>query len=300
LRRHGLRSGGQGRNRTIDTRIFSTAESPVRRRQAKDRDGISPWPTEPPRPTEPIPNRNPEIPTEPPRARSGSKACAHRDRTFSEPHAGRCPAGRFALTPDDGDYTFAVTRSGSPQPSEYRRDGATWLIEIRLRELRQLFHHLDPAPFHEKDLDPAAEAYIEDAVREIGLRRPCRLVVHLPAAERESEDARTLPEAFRHYFEYRARQAQVEFRRLLGRGVASLLIGLAFMFACLSLRRWLAVVGNDAVLAEGLLLIGWVALWRPVEIFLYDWWPIRRQQRRFEFIAQMPVEIRSEGGSSIG
>ena len=210
------------------------------------------------------------------------------------------PAGRFALTPDDGDYTFAVTRSGSPQPSEYRRDGATWLIEIRLRELRQLFHHLDPAPFHEKDLDPAAEAYIEDAVREIGLRRPCRLVVHLPAAERESEDARTLPEAFRHYFEYRARQAQVEFRRLLGRGVASLLIGLAFMFACLSLRRWLAVVGNDAVLAEGLLLIGWVALWRPVEIFLYDWWPIRRQQRRFEFIAQMPVEIRSEGGSSIG
>ena len=23
---------------------------------------------------------------------------------------------------------------------------------------------------------------------------------------------------------------------------------------------------------------GWVALWRPLEIFLYDWWPIRRKQ----------------------
>ena len=183
-----------------------------------------------------------------------------------------------------------------PGPSAYRRDGATSLIEIRLRELRQLFNHLDPAPFHEKDLDPAAEAYIEDAVREIGLRQPCKLVVHLPAAERQSEDARTLPEAFAHYFEYRARQRAVELRRLLGRGMASLFIGLAFMFACISLRRWLAVVGNNGVIAEGLLLIGWVALWRPVEIFLYDWWPIRRQQRRFEFIAQMPVEIRSEGG----
>lgn len=188
----------------------------------------------------------------------------------------------------------------SPHHSVYHRDGGIWLIEIRLRELRQLFHHLDPAPFREKDLDPAAEAYIEDAVREIGPRQPCKLIVHLPAAERESEDARTLPEAFGHYFEYRARQAQVELRRLLGRGVVSLLIGLAFMFACISLRRWLAAVGSDGVLAEGLLLIGWVALWRPVEIFLYDWWPIRRQQKRFESIAQMPVEIRGEGGSSIG
>ena len=88
--------------------------------------------------------------------------------------------------------------------------------------------------------------------------------------------------------------------RLLGRGVTSLFIGLAFMFDCLPLRRWLAAGGNHGVLAEGLLLIGWVALWRPVEIFLYDWWQIRRQQKRFEFIAQMPVEIGSEAGSSIG
>ena len=182
----------------------------------------------------------------------------------------------------------------------YRRDGATWLIEIRLRELRQLFNHLDPAPFHEKDLDPAAEAYIEDAVREIGPRQPCKLVVHLPPSERDSEDARTLPEALAHYFEYRARQTQVELRRLLGRGLASLLIGLAFMFACISMRRWLAEDGKYGVLAEGLLLIGWVALWRPVEIFLYDWWPIRRQQKRFESIAKMPVEIRSEDGPSVG
>ena len=33
--------GGQGRNRTTDTRIFSTTESRVRREQAEDREGIS-------------------------------------------------------------------------------------------------------------------------------------------------------------------------------------------------------------------------------------------------------------------
>jgi hypothetical protein len=27
-------------------------------------------------------------------------------------------------------------------------------------------------------------------------------------------------------------------------------------------------------------------------MFLYDWWPLLRQQRRFAAIARMPVEIR--------
>jgi hypothetical protein len=181
-----------------------------------------------------------------------------------------------------------------PQHSVYRRADAHWLIEIRLRELRQLFHHLDPAPFREKDLEPAAEDYIEEAVREIGPRQPCRLVVHLPAAECEHEDARTLPEAVHHYFEYRAHQMRVELRQLLRRGVVSLLIGLAFMFICLSLRRWMAGSGGQGVMSEGLLLIGWVALWRPIEIFLYDWWPVLRRQRRFEAVARMPVLVTPE------
>jgi hypothetical protein len=50
--------GGQGRNRTIDTRIFNTTESLVRREKAEDRGRVFAGPTEPSRPTDPIPNRN--------------------------------------------------------------------------------------------------------------------------------------------------------------------------------------------------------------------------------------------------
>jgi hypothetical protein len=174
----------------------------------------------------------------------------------------------------------------------YRRDAGSWLIEIRLREVRQLFHHLDPAPFREKDLDPAAERYLEDAVREIGHARPLRLVVHLPQAEAATPDAQHLPWAIANYFHYRAEQAGIDLRRLLRRGAASLVIGLGFLSGCLVLRQSLGGTAGYGVLAEGLLIIGWVGLWRPVEIFLYDWWPIHRQQRRFAAIAEMPVEIR--------
>jgi hypothetical protein len=32
-------------------------------------------------------------------------------------------------------------------------------------------------------------------------------------------------------------------------------------------------------------------MWRPIEIFLYDWWSVRRQQRDYERLARMPVHI---------
>jgi hypothetical protein len=185
-----------------------------------------------------------------------------------------------------------VSNPSSARRSAYRREGGDWLIELRLREVRQLFHHLDPAPFREKDLDPAAETYIEDAVREIGSGQRARLVIYLPEPERSTEAARSLPESIAHYFGYRAQQARVELARLMRLALANLAIGLLFLAACLALRRSLMAAGSQDLLAEGLLIIGWVALWRPVEMFLYDWWPLLRRQRRFDSIASMPVEIR--------
>jgi hypothetical protein len=154
-----------------------------------------------------------------------------------------------------------------------------------------MFHSFDPAPFREKDLDPAAEEYLEEAVRDIGPSRPIRLRVHLPPDALAAEAARTLPDAIAHHFSYRAAQTGVDLRRLLGRGAVSLSIGLAFLVLCLWLRTPIAADPRYTVFAEGLLIIGWVGLWRPVEIFLYDWWPVRRRQRRFAVLARMPVEI---------
>jgi len=62
---HRVGNGGQGRNRTIDTRIFSTTESLVRRRKAEERDRGLDGPTEPNRSTEPMPNTGAHRPSGP-------------------------------------------------------------------------------------------------------------------------------------------------------------------------------------------------------------------------------------------
>lgn len=181
--------------------------------------------------------------------------------------------------------------------SVYRHEDGVALIEIRLREVRQLFHTLDPAPFLERDLDAEAERWLLDACREIGPRQPLRIVVHLPAAESTSEQGRTLADAVHHYFDYRQRQAGAEIVRLLRQGGVSFAIGVAFLVICLSLRQLLAAsTALDSIaLDEGLLILGWVALWRPTEMLLYDWWPLWRRRVLLRRIAGTPLEVRPSG-----
>jgi len=199
------------------------------------------------------------------------------------------------------ELSFALLFEAPYMPAEarvsvYRREGEDTLIEIRLREVRQLFHTLDPAPFREKDLDDSAERYLLEACQEAGTRRRLRLVVHLPVTEVASDPARTLPDAVHNYFAYRERQLRADLLRLLRYGAVSLAIGIAFLMACLALRR--ALVGQPllvdrAILNEGLLILGWVAMWRPIEILLYDWWPLARRRVLLRRLAAIPVDVRA-------
>lgn len=42
---------------------------------------------------------------------------------------------------------------------------------------------------------------------------------------------------------------------------------------------------------EGLYIVGWVAMWRPLEVFLYDWRPIRHRAL-YAKLARIPVIVR--------
>jgi hypothetical protein len=46
------------------------------------------------------------------------------------------------------------------------------------------------------------------------------------------------------------------------------------------------------LLRESLVIGGWVALWRPLEIFLYDWWPLRADRRLFQRLSEAEIEIK--------
>ena len=178
--------------------------------------------------------------------------------------------------------------------SYYREEEGTYLIEIKLNQLQQVFNSLDPSPFLDRDLDDNAENYIINSVDEFPLNTPLKLVFYLPSNEQNTA-RHLLPSALHNYFDYRQQGEQRKLRTIWRQGRISLLIGLSFLFVCLSLSELIGRFGSDTFihfLEEGLLISGWVALWRPLEIFLYEWWPVSHQQKIFAKLAYIPIEIR--------
>jgi hypothetical protein len=122
-----------------------------------------------------------------------------------------------------------------------------------------------------------------------------RIVVYLPRDEAQRPETAGLGAALSHHFEQRARQFEREQRELFRIGRRSLAIGIFVLACCLTASQTLAPLIPNATLArvneESLVILGWVANWRPLEIYLYDWWPIRRNIRLFRRIAAAPVTV---------
>lgn len=168
-------------------------------------------------------------------------------------------------------------------------------IELRIAAIDQLFQSLDPFPFREKDLDAAAEDYIVGWARELPRDGPLRIVVHLPHAEAAQARAADIGSALARFFAYRADRQSRDLAELFGQGRTALAIGMAILAACFLLARLaadhLAPGPFAGPVEESLLILGWVANWRPLEIFLYDWWPIARRRRLYRRLSAAKVEL---------
>lgn len=167
------------------------------------------------------------------------------------------------------------------------------VIEVHVPSAAHLFHPFDPAPLVERDLASDVEAFILDWAAELPQRKPVALRFYVDTAP-AGDLAAVVPDAVGNYFANREAASRRELRSILRQGRLSLAIGVTFLFACIGAGRLLApALGGFAgeVLEEGFLISGWVAMWRPIQIFLYDWWPILGTARRCARLSRAPVEI---------
>src|SRR6185295_17900313 len=102
----------------------------------------------------------------------------------------------------------------------------------------------------------------------------------------------------------RSEMSSQRLRELLRVGRTSLIIGSIFLATCLVIGDWVTRAFPDRnvakIVSESLTIGGWVAMWRPLEIFLYSWWPILRERRLLERLSQMPVRIACVKGANMG
>jgi len=168
------------------------------------------------------------------------------------------------------------------------RTKRTHTIELEIRDPAQLYDSLDPAPFHDRALDPKFEAYLVESAREhppgtvltLSIRVPTEIASH--AAEIET--------AIHAHFAHALAAAKRRDRYRLRAGHAAAAIGLALLAACVAIRGALPETGPLVdVFREGLLILGWVALWRPIDILLFERWELRNERRHLDQLARARV-----------
>jgi hypothetical protein len=145
-------------------------------------------------------------------------------------------------------------------------------LMLRLRDLSDLLSS-DPSPFSQGAVTPEAEAYIFKKAKQLRVDQPIRLVVALPGTKVKSEDDVDIGEAITSHFRNAANMKAVDIRELLRNGRRALLIGLLVLSTCLVLAWFFADRLPERpiprLLQESFVILGWVSMWRPIEIFLY-------------------------------
>jgi len=217
------------------------------------------------------------------------------ERTLQNTNPARSKAFGGTAASTTGHFREEALVSSTAHFASAKTRGTRHQIEIFIDRLEQLFNSIDPSPFHEKDLDPNAEEFIMSWAQEFRARDPLSLIIHLNQPGEALNTGASVKAAVHNYFAYQEKLNRLALSRLLKEGRISLLIGLAFLTACLVASELISAdvaVPFRNALHESLTIAGWVAMWRPIQIFLYDWWPLVHFGRILHKLSHVPVELK--------
>ncbi len=171
----------------------------------------------------------------------------------------------------------------------YRVENDEHCIDVRLATLDQLFDNRDPAPFRERDLDPALVEYLVAAAEDLSPHGPFRVSFWFttPVTIERVEGA------YRAHFEYELQRADRCRTRERRTGQLSFLIGVILLAVLVSLAQLATPVPRiGPALKEGLTISSWVVMWRPIQTLIYDWIPSRRHRKLMTRLLVAPVGVR--------
>jgi hypothetical protein len=187
------------------------------------------------------------------------------------------------------------TEERNLERGRYPRENGFIIVDVAVKNSRQLFNERDPAPFRERDLDEEFVRYILNSVREFPLKAKMKIRVFINEETNQQVEQTTLQDAFHAYFNYESKLSRTKLRERLRVGRWFFLVGLGTLFTCLSISQFIESAQTSTristIAQEGFVIIGWVAMWRPIEMFLYDWWPHREQRLYLEKLTNIQVDV---------
>ena len=168
-----------------------------------------------------------------------------------------------------------------------------------LDDITHLFVAPDFDPFAAQAIYVSGIDLLITALRSKTLRKKTRVILLLPPDQISAGLEPKLQQAMNRYCAFKIQGDKSELASTLWQGTKALQSGVVFLAVCLTLA---ALIDQPSVLptylttilSEGLTIVGWVSLWRPVELLLYEWWPTWRDRQIYQHITRADLVIRSQ------
>jgi len=165
-------------------------------------------------------------------------------------------------------------------------------IEIYLEDI----HHL----FEPKHLNPLKNSVIQGSGMDVLFFRsrthfryfPKSIILHLPLGEYDKEH---IIKSVKKYCDSKIESIKMHQVAFKNDRRINIITGLLFLITCLGISKFMIhKIHPESLqyfLKEGLVIVGWISIWRPTEILLFDWWPVKKHIRTYERIKEMPITI---------
>ncbi len=172
-------------------------------------------------------------------------------------------------------------------------------MDVRMKTSRHLFDGRDPAPFRERALDEDAIEYLEESAAELPTNAPMKLVFWISEEPEPHLAPEIIVQAIMAHFTHEQEKLSHRMIDYFKRAKIFMLVGVCALAVFLTLSELSARVQDphvQKILHEGFVIMGWVAMWRPLEVWLYDWWPLLLERRRLKRMLRAPVEVHFSAG----
>jgi hypothetical protein len=165
-------------------------------------------------------------------------------------------------------------------------------IKLQLPDINELLR-LPVSLYNKRTLETDAEEYIVEEAESFPPKAAFNIKVYLAASEAKHKD--DIAPAIHRHFCYRKEQSQKEYKRIFKYGWRILFIALGLLAVIFSITEiaFYYMPDNKPVLFihESFIILSWVALWRPLELLLYEWYPVKTDINLYSRLEHSNVEV---------
>jgi hypothetical protein len=175
-------------------------------------------------------------------------------------------------------------------------------VTVRLTDVDELFE--EPETDADRYVSGIEELYraVKAQTRVVKQPRSYQVRIELPFEQITDGLAEEVSAKLKRYCQFKVEESQQGLQTLRLQGLDSIRVGVFVLVPCLLLGvlcTWLSQTGINNVLQALFIVVagvfvlsaGWVALWMPAELFLYDTWPFQQDIRVYQQIAAAEVVI---------